>query len=233
MDISIIKVFESLSNEDQLTDQETSDELLSNLITDNNEEQDNISSLDIDLDDHVLHILEGNETNSEESTVVDSNQCTPGAFLPNPLNCSAFFHCDHGRLTAANCPPHMWFDPNFQNVTICNHPEVVCAADNSVCNCATEYPPLAPDPLIESSVQCLKDNRFHLSASNVDCGRYFICYNEHVFRMECRAGFHYNHQTEMCDYPELVNCKVNFINWHRYFLIIPELIKKNNYVVDN
>lgn len=162
--------------------------------------------LEIDMDDPVFHILEGNETTTENTTIV--NQCRSGVFIPNGLNCSTFLACDHGRLTEANCPPNMWFDPNFHGDTLCNYPEVVCAANNSVCNCAVEYPPLEPDPLIEIGVQCLKDNRFHLSGSNVDCGRYFICYNENVFRMECRPGFHYNHQTEMCDYPELVNCKV-------------------------
>lgn len=153
-----------------------------------------------------IPVLDGSETGS-----IDPNQpqqCVTGIYLPSSLNCSSFLVCDEGKLKDVNCPPLMWFDPNYKGDTLCNYPEVVCAADNNVCDCSVEYPPLPPDPLIESDVSCLADNRFHMSGSKVNCGRYFICYNDNVYRQECRSGFHYNAKTEMCDYPELVNCKV-------------------------
>lgn len=128
-------------------------------------------------------------------------------FLPNTKNCSLFYDCTNKE--GSSCPHGMWFDPNYIGDTFCQFPEVICAADNDICDCAEKYPPLPPDPLIENSVSCLKDNRFHLFSSKVDCGRYFICHNEMKYRMECRQGLHYNSKTEMCDYPEVVNCRVS------------------------
>jgi len=127
-------------------------------------------------------------------------------FVPNRANCSAFYDCTNKQ--GSSCPIGMWFDPNYTEDTLCQYPEVICAADNNICDCSESYPPLPLDPLIESQVTCLRDNRFHLFASTRSCGRYFICHNEMSYRMECRSGFHYNSKTEMCDYPEVVNCRI-------------------------
>lgn len=179
------------------------------------EDEVNLSgSTDDDIDNGKIpdgpEVQEGVETESQngQSDVSAPNECASNTFLPNYLNCTSFLFCDNGLQKIVNCPPNMWFDPNYKGETLCNYPEVVCAADQTVCNCAVEYPPLPPDPLIEYDLSCLIDNRFHMKGSSVDCGRYFICFNENIFRLECRNGFHYNPRTEMCDYPELVNCKV-------------------------
>lgn len=160
-------------------------------------------------------IVNNNDTIVDPDTNSTNNSpaiCTDGSYVANSENCSTFFACENGGLKEARCPPHMWFDPNYKGNTLCNHPEVICAADNGVCDCAQKYPPLKPDPLMEPSITCLMDNRFHLRTSNVECGRYFVCFNEKVFRMECRPGFHFNPKAGMCDYPELVNCRVSFWN---------------------
>lgn len=134
--------------------------------------------------------------------------CVTGTYHPSGSSCSTFHVCRRGRLTEVSCPSDMWFDPRHKDDVLCNHPEVVCAADNSVCDCAEKYPPLPPDPLIESAVTCLADQRFHFTASQVECGRYFVCFNEKVRRLECREGLQFNPETEQCDYPEIVNCQV-------------------------
>lgn len=152
-----------------------------------------------------------NDATSERPTVegvVVAEQCVNGTYAAVATNCSTFVACNGSNRTEGYCPPGMWFDPNHEADMLCNYPEVVCAADNTVCQCATEYPPLAADPLIEADVTCLKDNRFHLNGSRVDCGRYFVCFNGHVQRMECKQGFHYDPKAQRCDYPEIVNCKV-------------------------
>lgn len=139
-----------------------------------------------------------------------TEQCeTEGSkvFLPSHKNCSLFYDCNNKESSA--CPHGMWFDPNYVGDTFCQFPEVICAADNNICECAEKYPPPPPDPLMESQVFCLNDNRFHLMPSRVNCGRYFICHNNMKYRMECRQGLHYNDKTEMCDYPEVVNCRVS------------------------
>lgn len=134
--------------------------------------------------------------------------CESGTYQPSATNCSVFQACTQGTFTEVTCPSDMWFDPRHKDNVLCNYPEVVCAADNSVCDCAAKYPPLPPDLLIEPEVKCLADNRFHFAASRVECSRYFVCFNEHVHRLECRAGFQYNPRTEACDYPEIVNCQL-------------------------
>lgn len=150
------------------------------------------------------------EGTPDEQTVTTAGQsCVTGSYHPSSSNCSAFHVCRRGRLTEVACPSDMWFDPRHKDDVLCNYPEVVCAADNSVCDCAEKYPPLPPDPLVESAVTCLADQRFHFTASQVECGRYFVCFNEHVRRLECREGLQFNPETERCDYPEIVNCQVS------------------------
>lgn len=146
--------------------------------------------------------VDGSLENNSPDKLCDGSKI----FLPNSENCSLFYDCNNKE--GSSCPHGMWFDPNYIGDTFCQFPEVICAADNNICDCAEKYPPLPPDPLVEKSVSCLKDNRFHLFSSQVNCGRYFICHNEMKYRMECRQGMHYNAKTEMCDYPEVVNCRV-------------------------
>lgn len=145
------------------------------------------------------------------SSLPSPNVCAghSSGYIPHKTNCSLFYSCQNNNAIDGSCPQSMWFDPNHNGVALCNFPEVVCAADNTVCNCAVEYPPPPPDLLIESWVTCLKDNQFHFMASKIDCGRYFICYNERVSRMECRDGFQFNEKIKQCDYSHNVNCKVN------------------------
>lgn len=152
-----------------------------------------------------------NVTNSsaEDGAVEGTPEfCLHGTYQSSPTNCSTFIVCNDGNQTEGYCPPGFWFDPYYKGDMLCNHPEVVCAANNNVCDCAALYPPLQPDPLIEPDVNCLEDNRFHFSSSKVDCGRYFVCFNGNVQRMECKSGFQFDPKSEVCDYPELVNCQV-------------------------
>lgn len=169
-----------------------------------------------------------NETVAEHVNVVDGNvidisigngaldgtpeKCQHGVNKPSLTNCSTFIICNEGVETEGFCPHNFWFDPNHKGDMLCNHPEIVCAADNSICDCASQYPVVDDDPLIEQDVSCLEDNRFHFSRSKVDCGRYFVCFNDNVRRMECKSGFQFDPKTETCDYPELVNCKVKSNN---------------------
>jgi len=172
------------------------------------------------------HLVEGSPEDEVEGSPEDEVEGTPEdevegspeitnpidicdgskTFVSNFRNCSLFYDCNSKK--GSSCPHGMWFDPNYIDDILCQYPEVICAADNNICDCAEQYPPPPPDPLIENSVACLKDNRFHLIQSQVSCGRYFICHNEMKYRMECRQGLHYNEKTEMCDYPEVVNCRI-------------------------
>lgn len=155
-------------------------------------------------------VRSGGDVNSADDVVV--TMCTSGTYLPSAKDCSTFLACQQGELTEVQCPTDMWFDPRHQENVLCNHPQVVCAADSSVCECMTQYPPLPPDPLIEPGVTCLVDNRFHFTASQLECSRYFVCLNDIVKRLECRPGLQYNPETELCDYPELVNCQVLLVS---------------------
>lgn len=144
------------------------------------------------------------------TTTKPPNICTgKNGYVPHETNCSLFYSCQNNNPVDGSCPQYMWFDPNHNGVALCNFPEVVCASDSTVCKCAVEYPPLPPDPLVEPWVTCLRDNRFHFMASKVDCGRYFVCYNERVSRLECKDGLQFNDETQQCDDSHKVKCKVN------------------------
>lgn len=165
-------------------------------------------------DDELIEGLDGiEEFVNETTTSTPVGVCASGSkYVAHETDCTRFYVCENSKTSDdALCPQSMWFDPNnAKHDVLCNYPEVICAANNEVCDCATKYPIPPPDPLIEKWISCHKDNQFHLHASKVDCGRYFVCHNENVFRMECKTGFHYNPTTKSCDYAEAVNCKVKF-----------------------
>lgn len=181
---------------------------------------------------NIVDVISGEEESStatHQSTLRPTQSATPPTtnictgktgYIPHETNCSLFYSCQNSYPIDGSCPQSMWFDPNHNGVALCNFPEVVCASDNRVCKCAVEYPPLPPDPLIESWVSCLRDNRFHFMASKVDCGRYFVCYNERVSRLECKDGLQFNDETQQCDDSHKVKCKVNVGEFYfelRYF----------------
>lgn len=167
------------------------------------EESTNLVEIPVPEDDGV-------EGDQESTDLADACDASVKPYSPNKENCQQFYDCTNKE--SSSCPNGMWFDPNYIGDTLCQYPQVICAADNNICDCAEKYPPPPPDELMEDFVSCLKDNRFHLFPSQVSCGRYFICHNEMKHRMECRQGLHYNAKTKMCDYPEDANCRVSNID---------------------
>lgn len=147
-------------------------------------------------------------------------------YVANRENCNQFYICDsdeNGKkiATIGICPSRMWFDPihSEDNDIICIYPEVACTNDQidmyTYCNCKKLYPSgvlqvnTDIDKLTEFSMNCLVDNKFHIYASDVNCERYFVCYNGNIKRMQCKPGLHYNSKTEYCDHPTIANCGVS------------------------
>lgn len=148
-------------------------------------------------------------------------------FVPNRNDCSQYFVCGTNEEAPimGMCLHGMWFDPHHSDSeALCVFPEIICATDHTdayqYCNCTEHYPKTAKqpgeiinafdDPLIETSPLCIVDNKLHTYGSERDCERYFICYNEMVFRMQCKPGMHYNADHGFCDLPEKAECEVSF-----------------------
>lgn len=193
----------------------------------------NFTQADFDFD-------EASNDYSYDSTAIDSEEShvrrlcsrSQALYVEDRMNCNRFYACgeDSGQRrrldpVAGMCPPGMWFDPNHSDSEVlCVFPEVLCATNHTdayqYCNCSANYEAnavaqieydLARDPLIESSPICIVDNQLHLYASKRDCERYFVCYNERIFRMQCKPGMHFNAQRGYCDALEEANCEVGFL----------------------
>lgn len=180
---------------------------------------------------------EANNDDSYDSSEIDTHEnskrsiCsnTQESFVANRENCNQFYVCDenneeNSEPSSGTCPPGMWFDPNHSDSEVlCVYPEVICVTNHTdvyrYCNCTQKYPALIvqvndmnskfDDPLLETSTQCVVDNQLYAYASEKDCERYFICYNEKVFRMQCKPGMHFNADEGYCDTPSEAQCDVS------------------------
>lgn len=152
-------------------------------------------------------------------------------YVANRQNCNRFFVCgdgDRNEPLMGMCPPGLWFDPNHTDdkEVLCVYPEVLCATDHTdayrYCNCTQHVPSFAMqanelaadvemDPLIETSTVCVVDNELHLYASKRDCERYFACYNQKVFRLQCKPGMHFNAVNGYCDTRYEARCEVSHL----------------------
>lgn len=161
---------------------------------------------------------------AEESYAQRMCSRSRNAYVENRMDCNRFFVCAQdddqppSKPLVGVCPPGMWFDPyHSDDEVLCVFPEVLCATDHtdaySYCNCSATFAAHAgsdadQDALIESSTECIVDNQLHLYESKRDCERYFACYNEKVFRMQCKPGMHFNVRKGYCDTPEATDCVV-------------------------
>lgn len=189
----------------------------------------NISIVEYDFDETSNdYSFDSSEVESNENIMQRTCSISEGSYAANKNDCNRFYVCgenEMGRSTSllGMCPPGMWFDPNHSDSEVlCVFPEVICATDHTdayrYCNCTEKYPTAAmqvngmgeavDDPLIETSPECIVDNELHMYPSARDCERYFICYNEKVFRMQCKPGRHFNAEGGFCDSPEEAECAV-------------------------
>lgn len=190
----------------------------------------NISRADFEFDElSNEYSYDSDEFDSEEKAFRRICTSNEGSYIANRDNCNRFYVCEQEDERYVDplvgmCPPGMWFDPNHSDSEVlCVFPEVLCATDHTAayryCNCTDMHPLAATqvngiggeeleDPMIETSPECIVDNQLHFYPSTADCGRYFICYNEKVFRMQCKPGFHFNVDMGYCDTAEEAGCKV-------------------------
>lgn len=45
---------------------------------------------------------------------------------------------------------------------------------------------------------------------DVQCGKYFLCYNNKLHEYNCHEGLHWDVQNQQCAYPEDAECEVSY-----------------------
>lgn len=212
----------------------------------------NISQIDYEFDELSNdYSYDSGTVESAEETTNLRRLCSKYSemYVANRQDCNRFFVCGSGAGERTEpllgiCPSGLWFDPYHtdNNKVMCILPEVLCATDHTeayrYCNCSNIVPSFAMqanelaadiemDPLIETSIICIVDNELHLYASKRDCERYFVCYNQKVFRMQCKPGMHFNAVHGYCDTQYEAKCEVWLV------FAISEMVFVKRYLIEN
>lgn len=119
-------------------------------------------------------------------------------FVANPKGCKYMYHCRKGKAFEAFCPHDLWFNPDAGNCDLRNN--VDCQLDDSKI-----------DTNLNDRIICpVRDSKgVKFMPSNIDCGRYYICYHGKAIAQQCIKDLHWNRQDNKCDYPDNANCNVN------------------------
>lgn len=141
--------------------------------------------------------------NSNHDAAVACGPGSNGEFIANPKGCHFFFYCHNGQPLEANCPGSLWFN---LATGICDVPEKV--------SCTLNLPEPQEPVVTDEPVQCPADDTEELTflGSQVDCGRYYICYKGQPRRQQCITDLHWNAAIFRCDYPKNAKCPVSLSN---------------------
>lgn len=140
------------------------------------------------------------------SKAVEPNLCNgrDGIFIKNEKGCEWFFYCHHGQPLEAFCPGTFWFN---EDSGICeDQKNVICTLNDPV-----PPPVIIPEDLDEPVTCPARDtNAITFIPSQIDCGRFYICYHGVPVRQQCITDMHWNAATNKCDYPNNAKCLVKY-----------------------
>lgn len=137
-----------------------------------------------------------------DATSVTCGPNSNGEFVANAKGCHFFFYCHNGQALEANCPGNLWFN---LATGICDVPDKV--------ECTMNLPPPQLPVVTDEPVECPAKDTDELTflGSQVDCGRYYICYHGQPRRQQCIGDLHWNTAILRCDYPKNAKCPVSLV----------------------
>jgi hypothetical protein len=97
--------------------------------------------------------------------------------LENPTNCSQFFRCYQSEVQLFECPSSWYFDPVY---------EVCKPAKKPQCPSTNDIPIYLPHP--------------------TNCGAFYVCDWGNPVLINCPDGLFFNNISNVCDYPQNVDC---------------------------
>jgi len=97
--------------------------------------------------------------------------------LQNKANCSQFFRCYQGEAQLFECPSYSYFDPVY---------EVCKPAKKPQCPSTNDKPVYLPHP--------------------TNCNAFYECNWGNVVMLYCPEGLYFNNISNVCDYPQNVDC---------------------------
>ncbi|KAJ6645710.1 Peritrophin-1 [Pseudolycoriella hygida] len=123
---------------------------------------------------------------NEKCNPAEEFKCPPTGivFLPHDEYCDKYFMCFAGFPVLTSCADGLYFDRESLK---CDYPEVA--------ECMLEKCPLSTEPF-----------EIVFLPSNVDCEKYYICYNGKAIEQYCAPGIHWNAVTNQCDFVENARC---------------------------
>lgn len=109
--------------------------------------------------------------------------------IQHSSSCDRYVQCFAGVAVVRPCAPGMHYSEEDQQ---CMSPtQAACTRDQDVC-------PLYNDP-----------TNLIYHQDDVECGKYYLCYDNKLHAYTCAEGLHWDTENERCAYPEDAECGVS------------------------
>nr|XP_012142983.1 PREDICTED: zonadhesin-like [Megachile rotundata] len=135
-----------------------------------------------------------------EVLMVQDNVCPAEGItrVPHEYDCNLYYNCQNGLKYLGKC-----LDGHYYNDVIkaCDLPE------NVNCNGKTPFTTTPRISEVDECPACNCDNCYTRYPHSI-CSKYYECNNGNKTVKDCPEGLHFNPVTQMCDWPDNVNCTV-------------------------
>ncbi|TMW52554.1 hypothetical protein DOY81_002379, partial [Sarcophaga bullata] len=81
---------------------------------------------------------------------------------------------------------------------------ITCTLPHTTSTCASKA---SGSETSEVEYLCSNKENGYFIKDSMKCKRYYTCYNKRAYPQICPGRFHFDDQSKMCNYPELVNCQ--------------------------
>lgn len=109
--------------------------------------------------------------------------------LPHQSSCRRYLRCINGERSDVSCPLGEHFSP-LRGFCM-DETKAECVADEVFC-----------------PAESREIGQFHLKASKLECGKYYLCITERTEMLECAPDLHFNEEKMWCESEEDSECIV-------------------------
>ncbi|GLV44872.1 Mucin 68D [Carabus blaptoides fortunei] len=152
--------------------------------------------------------------------------------LPDPEDCTKFYHCDNGKAVHKDCPANLHWSvttnrcewpylagcqgeqPTTYPADTTQKPSEPATKPTEATEQPTEEPVVLPEGCYDGSISAeaccegVTDWWVHLPDPE-NCGKFYQCDNGQAVHKDCPAGLHWSVTADKCEWPDIAGCQTS------------------------